>query len=50
VVLYENAAGDTVFEYGRPSSVFGQFEDEHVSVVARGRNAALARVLLAAAS
>jgi uncharacterized protein (DUF302 family) len=50
VVLYENEAGHAVFEYDRPSSVFGQFDDERVSVVARGLDAALARVLLAAAS
>jgi uncharacterized protein (DUF302 family) len=50
VVLYENAAGHAVLEYDRPSSVFGQFDDEQVSVVARGLDAALARVLLGAAS
>jgi hypothetical protein len=49
VVLYENEAGHGVFEYDRPSSVFGQFGDERVSVVARGLDAALARVLLGAA-
>jgi hypothetical protein len=50
VVLYENETGHAVFEYDRPSSVFGQFDDQRVSVVARGLDAALARVLLAAAS
>jgi hypothetical protein len=50
VVLYENEAGHAVFEYDRPSSVFGQFEDEQVSIVARGLDAALALVLLGAAS
>jgi hypothetical protein len=50
VVLYENEAGHAVFEYDRPSSVFGQFEDEQVSTVARGLDAALALVLLGAAS
>jgi uncharacterized protein (DUF302 family) len=49
VVLYENEAGHAVFEYDRPSSVFGQFDDEQVSVVARGLDAALARVLASAA-
>src|ERR1700730_8728069 len=42
VVLYENEAEHAVFEYDRPSSVFGQFDDEQVSVVARGPDAALA--------
>jgi hypothetical protein len=50
VVLYEDDAGHTVFEYDQPSSVFGQFGDEQVVVVARGLDAALARVLLGAAS
>jgi hypothetical protein len=50
VVLYENDAGHAVFEYDRPSSLFGQFEDEQVSVVACGLDAALARALLGAAS
>lgn len=50
VVLYENEAGHAVFEYDRPSSVFGQFEDERVSVVARGLDEALAGALLGAAS
>ena len=50
VVLYENAAGHGVFEYDRPSSVFGQFEDEQVSAVARGLDEALAGALLSAAS
>jgi uncharacterized protein (DUF302 family) len=49
VVLYENEAGHAVFEYDQPSSVFGQFDDEQVSVVARGLDAALGRVLLGAA-
>jgi hypothetical protein len=50
VVLYENKAGHAVFEYDRPSSVFGQFEDEQVRVVARGLDEALAGALLGAAS
>jgi hypothetical protein len=50
VVLYENVVGHAVFEYDQPSSVFGQFDDEQVNVVARGLDAALVRVLLGAAS
>jgi Domain of unknown function DUF302 len=49
VVLYENEAGHAVFEYDRPSSMFGQFDDEQVSVVARALDAALARALVGAA-
>jgi hypothetical protein len=50
VVLYENEAGHAVFEYDQPTSVFGQFGDAQVSLVARGLDLALARVLLGAAS
>ena len=45
VVLYENEAGHAVFEYDRPSSLFGQFEDERVTAVARELDASLERVL-----
>jgi len=50
VVLYENEAGHAVFEYDRPSSVFGQFGDERATAVARGLDAALERVLRDAAN
>ena len=49
VVLYENDAGHGVFEYDQPSTTFGQFGDERVTVVARGLDAALARALTRAA-
>jgi uncharacterized protein (DUF302 family) len=49
VVLYENDAGHGVFEYDQPSTTFGQFGDERVTVVARGLDAALARALTTAA-
>ena len=45
VVLYENEAGRAVFEYDRPSSLFGQFGDERVTAVARELDASLERVL-----
>ena len=45
VVLYENDAGHAVFEYDRPSSLFGQFGDERVTAVARELDASLERVL-----
>ena len=45
VVLYENEAGGAVFEYDRPSSLFGQFGDERVTAVARELDASLERVL-----
>lgn len=45
VVLYEDEAGHAVFEYDRPSSVFGQFADERVTAVARTLDAAIERVM-----
>jgi len=45
VVLYENEDGHSVFEYDRPSSLFGQFGDERVTAVARELDASLERVL-----
>jgi uncharacterized protein (DUF302 family) len=49
VFLYEDERGDAVFEYDKPSSLFGQFDDEQVSVVARGLDTALERALRRAA-
>ena len=49
VVLYENDAGHAVFEFDRPSSLFGQFGDERVTAVARELDASLERVLAQAA-
>jgi uncharacterized protein (DUF302 family) len=45
VILYEDETGGSIFEYDKPSSLFGQFDDERVSVVARGLDAALERAL-----
>jgi len=45
VFLYENEKGGSTFEYDQPSSLFGQFDDEQVSEVARGLDAALERAL-----
>src|SRR6202162_903845 len=45
VFLYEDERGDAVFEYDEPSSLFGQFDDEQVSAVARGLDTALERAL-----
>lgn len=50
VVLYENNAGHAIFEYDRPSSLFGQFDDDRVTAVARELDASLERVLVKAAS
>ena len=36
VVVFEPDAGGTRIEYDLPSSLFGQFGDEHVTEVARG--------------
>jgi uncharacterized protein (DUF302 family) len=45
VVLYEDQKGNSVFEYDKPSSLFGQFGDEQVAEVARGLDVSLERAL-----
>jgi uncharacterized protein (DUF302 family) len=45
ILLYENEAGRAVFEYDRPSSLFGQFGEERVTAVGRELDASLERVL-----
>jgi len=35
VALFETEAGDVVFEYDKPSTLFGQFGDEKITEVAR---------------
>ena len=45
VVLYEDQEGGSIFEYDRPSSLFGQFSDQQVDEVARGLDVALERAL-----
>lgn len=49
VVLYENDAGHGVFEYDQPSTTFGQFGDERVTVIALGLDEALTKALTRAA-
>jgi hypothetical protein len=44
VVLYEDQKGNSVFEYDKPSSLFGQLADEQVAV-ARGLDLSLERAL-----
>jgi uncharacterized protein (DUF302 family) len=41
VILYEDENGDAVFEYDKPSSLFGQFDDDAVTAIARGLDDAL---------
>lgn len=50
VILFEKDDGHTRIEYDLPSSLFGQFGNEHVDHVAYGLDAALARVVTAAMS
>lgn len=50
VVLFEDEQGRGIFEYDRPSSLFGQFGDERVAEVGRYLDAALAAVLQNAAA
>jgi uncharacterized protein (DUF302 family) len=49
VVLFEDEQGRGVFEYDKPSSVFGQYGDERVTEVGRYLDAKLEAVLRAAA-
>jgi hypothetical protein len=49
VVLYEDDRGHAVFEYDKPSSLFGQFGDERVTIVARELDEELKGVLVQAA-
>ena len=49
VVLYQKEDGRAVFEYDRPSSLFGQFGDERVAAVVRELDASLEHVLAEAA-
>jgi 6-phosphogluconolactonase len=49
VVLYESDAGGAMFEYDKPSTLFGQFDDEQVRAVASDLDVKLDRVLRHAA-
>ena len=48
VALYENRQGQGVFEYDRPSSLFGQFGDERVTKVGIELDHLLEELLLGA--
>ncbi|WP_348640329.1 hypothetical protein [Mesorhizobium sp. B1-1-7] len=45
VVLYEDAEGRAVFEYDKPSSLFGQFGDPAVTAIAEGLDRAIERAI-----
>jgi uncharacterized protein (DUF302 family) len=49
VVLYENPAGGSTFEYDRPSTLFGRFGDRRVTSVGRELDQELANALEQAA-
>jgi uncharacterized protein (DUF302 family) len=49
VMLYENAAGTATFEYDRPSTLFGQYDDAHVTAIARDLDLKIYQVLYSAA-
>jgi uncharacterized protein (DUF302 family) len=49
VILYEDETGGSIFEYDRPSALFGQYGDERVTEVGRHLDAALEAVLHKAA-
>jgi len=50
VVLFEDEQGRGIFEYDKPSSLFGQYGDERVTAVGRYLDAALESVLREAAA
>ncbi|QRM33591.1 DUF302 domain-containing protein [Microvirga sp. VF16] len=50
ILLHEDSDGLVAFEYDRPTSVFGQFGDDHVDGVARQLDQDLQSALEAAAS
>lgn len=50
VTLFETESGEVVFEYDRPSSLFGQFGDDRVLQVGLDLDRELEAVLLRAAS
>jgi hypothetical protein len=45
VVLFEDEHGRGVFEYDKPSSFFGQYDDERVTEVGRYLNSTLETIL-----
>lgn len=49
VFLYEDEQGRAIFEYDKPSSLFGQFDEEQVSAVGRSLDESLERALRRAA-
>ncbi len=49
VIMYENAAGGTRFEYDKPSDLFGQFGDDEVTAVGRELDVELESALRRAA-
>jgi uncharacterized protein DUF302 len=48
VLLYEDDSSRAIFEYDKPSSLFGQFRDDRVTAVALELDDAIERVLLQA--
>lgn len=50
IMLYENDSGTATFEYDRPSDLFGQFNDERVTSVARHLDQQIYDALVAAAT
>ncbi len=48
VLIYENESGTTSVEYDLPSSLFGQFHDPEIDLVARSLDSKLQNVLEAA--
>jgi uncharacterized protein (DUF302 family) len=49
IMLYENKAGTATLEYDRPSTLFGQYDDERVATVARDLDEKIYSALIKAA-
>ena len=50
IILYEDDQGRAMFEYDKPSSLFGQFGDDQVTVVAQELDQTLESILFRAGS
>ena len=50
IMLYENRAGTATFEYDRPSTLFGQYGNESVTVVAKELDQKISDALIKAAT
>ncbi len=50
LAVYEETTGGTTFEYDRPSSLFGQFNDADITTMSRSLDERLAKLIEAVSS